>query len=157
MVQTSKLLALIGAILSILGTFFFSLYEHVGFHVYGIGGILNIGTAFAIAGTFVEYLLVVAFILFILAALVQVFGVPSKLIAIITGAITVVFCIFIILGNFIGGLEVFTDGIGLLFANNDWINGVIPVPINLPGVGLGTYIATVGGILTLVSGFLSRE
>ena len=155
MVQTSKLLALIGAILSILGAFFFSLYTYV-FPVYGVGGLLSIGSAFGAASTGVHYILIITFFIFLLATIVQIFGIQSHIIAMIGGGITLVFCIFIFLGVF-GVLPAITDGIGFLLDNNDWIPGVIPVNVNLFNVGLGTYITTVGGVLSFVSGFLPRE
>ena len=155
MVQTSKILALIGAVLSILGTLFFSLYTYV-FPVYGIGGILSLGSAFATASSAVHYILIIVFLIFLVASIVQVFGIQSHIIALIAGGVTLVFCIFIFLGIF-GVLPAFTDGIGYLLDENYWIPGVIPVTVNLFNVGLGTYIATVGGALTFVSGFLPRE
>ena len=155
MVQTSKLLALIGAILSILGVFFFSLYTYF-YPVYGIGGILSLFSAFGDATTWVHYVLIITFLIFLLACIVQIFGIQSHIIALIGGGITLVFCIFIFLGQF-GVLPAFTDDIGFLLDANDWIPGVIPITVNLFNIGLGTYIVTVGGALTFVSGFLPRE
>jgi len=153
--QTSKLLALIGAVLSILGSFFFTLYTYVN-SVYGVGGILSLITAFGIATSWVDYLLIIVFLIFLLACVAQIFGIQSSISAIIGGAITVAFCIFIFLGVF-GVLSGFTDGIGLLLDHADWISGVIPVNVFSLNPGLGTYIAAVGGILTFISGFLHRE
>ncbi len=155
MVKTSKLLALIGAILSILGSFFFTLYTNVN-SVYGVGALLSIGTAFSLALSWVHYVLIFAFIIFLLASIAQIFGIPSSIAAIIGGTITLIFCIFIILGVY-GVFSAFTIQTGFLFDHIDWIPGIIPINVNIAGVGLGTYIAAVGGILSLVSGFMSRE
>ena len=102
------------------------------------------------------YVLIIAFLIFLLACIVQIFGIQSHIIALIGGGITLVFCIFIFLGQF-GVLPAFTDDIGFLLDANDWIPGVIPITVNLFNIGLGTYIVTVGGALTFVSGFLPRE
>ncbi len=155
MVQTSKLLALIGTILSILGWFFFPLYVYTN-TVYGIGALLSLGTAFSTAFSLIHYVLIIVFLIFILACLVQIVGIPNGIAAIVGGGITFLVSVFIILGAF-GILPVFTDGIGFLMDHVDWIPGIIPIPLELPGAGLGTYIAAVGGALSLASGFLPRE
>lgn len=158
MVQTSKLLAIIGAILSILGSFFFTLIPGFAFNVYGVGALLSLPTAFSTAATFgwVDYVIIIAFLIFLLACLVQIFGIPNGIAAIVGGGITFIFCVFLILGSF-GVLSVFSDRLGVLLDSNDWIAGIIPVTVNLGTLGLGTIIAAVGGGLTLASGFLPRE
>jgi hypothetical protein len=157
MVQTSKLLAIIGTIVSILGAFFFGLIGYMGNQVYGAGVLLNLGNVFYIANSVVKYILVAVFFLFLLASIVQVFGIPSSLVAIITGAITFLFGVFIILLGYIDAFYPVLSELGELFSYTDWVSGIIPVTLDLGGVGLGAYIVTLGGALTLVSGFLPRE
>jgi hypothetical protein len=141
-----------------LGTFFFSLIPGYAFNVYGIGGILALPTAFSIAALsgWVDYLIIIVFLIFLLASLVQLIGIPNGIAAIVGGGISLIFCIFIILGSF-GVLSVFPERLGILFDSNDWFTNIIPVTVNFGSLGLGTIIAAVGGGVTLVSGFLPRD
>ncbi|MBN2155361.1 MAG: hypothetical protein JW776_04915 [Candidatus Lokiarchaeota archaeon] len=153
--KIGRLLALIGTILSIIGTFLFTLYSYIN-PVYGVGGIISLASAFSLATSWIDFVLIIVFIIFILACIVQLIGIPNSISAIIGGGITLIFCVFIFLGVF-GLIPGFTNGIGFLLDHTEWIPGVIPVTVELLGVGLGTYIATVGGIISLVSGFFPRE
>ena len=160
-----KFLALLGGIVTLIGTFFFSLFTSGALYNYGIMG--AVGVLDAISGSGVEGVVFsIIYILYLLSFMLILIGIKSRIFAIIGSILPIAGMVFVILGAFgvwtypinwlgnaIGG-----GGMGPL------VPGIIPVSFDallLPGsystIDLGTWIVGLGGLLALVSGFISRE
>ena len=165
MAKVGRILALVAGILTFLGTFAFSLITMGGTSVvYGIGGVINLIPLFQVASGWdvVEWVFVIGYLLFLLSFIIQLVGIKSRIAALFGSLLPIAVVVIIFLGYFdawdfwtylavLGGDGLttwfpFTFGIGLEFP-------VIPGII----IDLGTFIVGAGGLLSLVSVFLTRE
>jgi hypothetical protein len=162
MAKTGKLLALIGAICTLLGTFFFTLLEGplVGYYVNGIAGITNIPSIIQAAvsgGNWASWVLIVCLFLYLLSGFIQLWGIKSRIAAFFGSLLPLTAAIFVIL--LIAGvpepffLVVFLLGAAPLVPN------VIPLTFeySFMSFGLGTILIALGSLLALVSVFMTRE
>ena len=160
-----KVLVLIGALLTLVSTFFLSLFEvAMGIDASGIGFVFNIpnilteGPAYAvIMGTevMIVYILTIVYLVFILSGILQLVGLASRVVAIIGSILPIVISVLIIF-ILLGVLDY--GSYTLLFMRPDIIEGILPfhVAIGSP-VSLGTYTLLAGGVLGLVGGILSTK
>ena len=155
MAKGGKLLAILGGILVLIGTYALSLFQPApGVHVYGIQGILNILTIWT--GTVWDIVAAVVFCLYLLAFLFILIGIKVRALAFIGALFPIAVAVFVFLGNvwavpvtylggFMGGAELWT---------------YIPLSFDallFNGIDLGTWVVGVGGLLALVSSFIPRD
>jgi hypothetical protein len=162
-----KSLALIAGLLTLIGTYVVAIYGVAGVYAgSGIGFILNIPSLFADATTYASglsievwlfYILVIVFIIFLAAGLLQIVFMKSRVLSILWSLFPLgVSLMFLLL--------VYTDVLGIksaffaLFFIGEHYGGIYPFIVNVGSdLALGVYIILAGGVLGLVSGFLPRE
>ena len=165
MANSGKILALLGGIITLIGTMFFSLFTSGTLYNYGIGGAIGLLDAFS-GGGWEGTVASIGYLLYLLAFVLILIGIKSRIFAIIGSLFPLAAMVFVILGaygvwttpifwlgNYIGG-----GGMPALVPN------IIPVSFDAlllagPGstIDIGTWIVGLGGLLALVSGFISRE
>jgi hypothetical protein len=162
-----KVLALIAGLLTLIGTYVVAIYGIAGSYAgSGIGFILNIPDLFSNAATYATglsievwlfYILVIVFIIFLAAGLLQIIFMKSRIFSILWSLFPLgVSLMFLLL--------VYTDILGIksaffaLFFIGDQYGGIFPFIVNVGGdLALGVYLVLGGGALGLISGFLPRE
>ncbi|MCJ7650758.1 MAG: hypothetical protein MUP85_19275 [Candidatus Lokiarchaeota archaeon] len=167
-----KIFVILGALLSILGTYVFAIYGATGVVGSGIGFILNtfgggLVTPTLFAGADVHatylsievwlyYILLAVFLIFLLAGLLQLIGIKSKI-----GGF--VFSLFPLGVGIMLILVFYTDILGLksffftiVFIGEQYAD-FYPILVNLGDLALGTYLITAGGALGVISTFMPRE
>jgi hypothetical protein len=161
MAKGGKLLAILGGILVLLGTFGLSLYYN-GNYFYGIGFFLPFTNFTGLfAGNWVQIIVAVGLILYLLAFLLIFIGIKVRALAFIGSLFPLAMAVFVILAGF-----------GLWTAPLDYINGMIVTPMTalvpmwvplsfsttiVSTIDLGTWVIALGGLLALISSFISRE
>ena len=166
-----KILILIGALLTLVSTFFFSLFVTPfpgvvtvpGAYGYGIGFIFNVPNILADganvaasigADVMVMYIVAIVFIVFLLSGILQLIGLASRVVAIIGSIFPIVVGILILLISF--GILDFGNYLSLLTAGA-LAEGIFPFNLTLGTVSLGTYTLLAGGVLGLVGGIMGSS
>ena len=162
-----KVLALVAGLLTLIGTYVVAIYGIAGSYAgSGIGFILNIPDLFANADSYstllsiqiwLFYILVIVFIIFLAAGLLQIIFMKSRILSILWSLFPLgVSVMFLLL--------VYTDFLGIksaffaLFFIGEHFGGIYPFIVNVGAdLGLGVYLILGGGALGLISGFLPRE
>ncbi|TFG14241.1 MAG: hypothetical protein EU531_09185 [Promethearchaeota archaeon] len=164
--ETGKILIILGAILTLLGTYVFAIYGSAGlFAGSGIGFIINLpdlfGNADAIAlatgwDVIFIYIFTILFLIFLASGILQLAGIKYRILAfifslfpLVVGAMILILFYTDILGP--------TTGIFTLYFIGEHFADFFPIIVNLGDVGLGTYFLVAGGALGLVSVFLPRD
>lgn len=166
MAKTGKVFALVGAILTILGTYFFTLGQSIGpdTYLYGIGGWANIGGLFqyAVSGApdaWQAWIVAILMIIFLISGLIMLLGVKSRIAAFFGCLIPLAVATIIILGAF--GVSVLgMYGLYFLYlTGNPIIPNVFPLTFeySFMTLGWGAIIIALGSLLVLISVFMSRE
>jgi hypothetical protein len=163
---SGKLIALIAAILTILGTFVFAIYYGApGIVGSGIGFILNIPDLFTDASTYagllsidviIFYVLIVVFIIFLASGVLQLIFAKSKILSLVFSLFPLgvgLMFIFLVYTDFLGIKSAF---FALFFIGEHYAD-IFPFLVNLGDLALGAYFITAGGALGLISVFLPRE
>ena len=162
-----KVLALLAGLLTLIGTYVIAIYGVAGIYAgSGIGFIMNIPDLFANADSYsallsieiwLFYILVIVFIIFLAAGLLQIIFMKSRFLSII-------FSLFPLGVSLMFLLLVYTDFLGIksaffaLFFIGEHYGSFYPIIVNVGAdLGLGTYLILGGGALGLISGFLPRE
>lgn len=167
-----KIFIILGALLSILGTYVFAIYGATGVVGSGIGFLLNaIGggwvdpSLLAGASTYatllstevwVFYILLVIFLIFLAAGVLQLIGIKSKVAGLIFSLFPLgvgLMFIFLVYTDFLGIKSAFFA----LFFIGEQYGDIFPILINLGDLSLGAYLLVGGGALGLISTFLPRE
>jgi len=161
-----KILILIGALLTLVSTFFLSLVNIGGVvYGYGVGFIFNIldilSEADAIAvfigtETMVVYIVTIVFIVFLLAGILQLVGLASRAVAIIGSIIALGVGIVILLA----ALDIFTDLTPFLtlLMHDSIAEGIFPLDVALTEyLSLGTVTLLAGGALGLIGGIMGSD
>ena len=167
-----KIFLILGALLSILGTYVFALYGATGVVGSGIGFLLNAfgggwvdPTLFAGASTYAPlmstevwlfYILLVVFIIFLAAGVLQLIGFKSRIAGLIFSLFPLgigLMFIFLAYTDFLGIKSAFFA----LFFIGEQYGDIFPVLVNLGDLALGAYFLVGGGALGLISTFLPRE
>ena len=167
------LLIVIGAVLSILGTYIFAIFDFLGHPASGIGFLMNTFVGGLLGPSFISdpatwalmagvevwlfWILLVVFIIFLVAGILQLIGLKSK----IVGAI---FSLFPLGVGIMFLLLFFTDILGpisasfALFFVGESIGGFLPVFIDIGGsMGLGSFFLIGGGALGFIGSLLPKE
>lgn len=161
-----KILILIGALLTLVSTFFLSLF-HLGGSIYGygVGFIFNIPNIMEHADlyailigteTMVVYIVAIVFIVFLLAGILQLVGLASRVVAIIGSIIALGIGILFLLV----ALDVFTDitPFAILLVDDAIADGIFPFDVALGDVlSLGTITLIAGGALGLIGGIMGSD
>ena len=168
-----KILIIIGAILSILGTYVFGIYGSPGFVGSGIGFALNtfgggladptlIAGAALYAGAmgieiWMYYIYLIIFLVFLVAGILQFVGMKSR-------AVGLIFSLFPLGVGIMFLLLFYTEILGLisglfaLFFVGPQFFDLIPVIIDIgSGNGLGAFFLVGGGALGLIGSILPRD
>ena len=87
MTKAGKILAGIAGILTLLGTFAFSLVTVPGLVHYGIGGVMQLITLFSLAGSWTAWVwvFVIGYIIYLLSFILQLIGIKSRIAAFFIG------------------------------------------------------------------------
>lgn len=164
---SGKLFALIAAILTLIGTYVFaintgSLPSTVGS---GIGFIFNIPGLFTDAAThagtlsidvMIFYVLLVVFIVFLAAGVLQFIFAKSKILSLIFSLFPLgvgLMFIFLTYSDFLG---IKSDFFSTFFEGEHYAD-LYPILLDLGGLALGAYFITAGGALGLISTFMPRD
>ena len=168
-----KILVIIGALLSIVGTFVFALFDPaIDLLGSGLGFAVNIPTLFEDVDSvalstglevFVIYIVLIVFIIFLAAGFLQLVGLKSRVVGLI----------FALFPLFIGVMFIllfFTDILGPLSAifgamfETDIFGDTFPLFFTIGGTdallgefGLGAYFLVGGGVLGLIGCILPRD
>lgn len=172
MATAGKILALIGGLLTFIGTFAFSLFTITTpsvFVNYGVGGIQNLIELFGLGvsgWSWQLWVYVIGYMLFLLSFILQLIGTKSRIAALFGTLLPLTMVVFIFLAYFGWWVDGFAP-IFLFFTREPLVAQWVPMAFSLgldatsywPGsiVDLGTFIVGGGSILTLVSVFLTRD
>ena len=163
MVKAGKIIALVAGLLTILGTFFFSLFSvPLNQYVYGAGGMFNIDDLFiyGVSGqpdAWISWIVGPILILYLISGFIMLLGMKSKIAAIL-GSILPLFVSFSLFFAWIDLAPPYIAYFATLSAE-PIIQDFIPFTFEYGFmiIGLGSFIIAVGGILSLVSGFFTRD
>ncbi len=155
-----KGLSVIAGILTLIATYILVWYTTAGGeYAYGIGGILGFLGLLTDFTNWVTYVVIVIDVLLLISFLLQFIGAKSRATAIIGAIMPLVIGIFIILNTF--GLDVigFMNFLSVFETSFTIVPGIIPFDYALPTrpESIGTYVLLLGGLLSLISGFISRS
>ncbi len=157
-----KILILIGALLTLVSTFFFAFFETIfpGAYAYGLGFVFNIPDILSSADGYalnmgvevmIVYILAIVYIVFILSGILQLVGLASRVVAIIGSILPIAVGVLILLIN-LGILDMleYTE----LFWRVAIVDGVLPFNIAIGPTALGTITLLAGGVLGLIGGIM---
>ena len=167
-----KIFIILGALLSILGTYVFALYGSTGIVGSGIGFILNTfgggsisPPLFTGASTYatvlstevwIFYILLVIFLIFLAAGVLQFIGMKSRVGGLIFSLFPLgvgLMFIFLTYTDFLGIKSAFFA----LFFIGEQYGDIFPILLNLPDLGLGVYFLVAGGAFGLIGSILPRD
>jgi hypothetical protein len=166
MAKTGKIFALVGAILTILGTYLFTLGELFPgvSYLWGVGGWINIGPLFQYATSgapdaWQAWIVAIAMILFLISGLIMLLGIKSRIAAFFGSLVPLAVSVIFILAAF--GVSVLgMYGLYFLFLGSEpIILNVFPLTFEygFMGLGWGTIIIALGSVMVLASVFMTRE
>ena len=160
-----KIFIILGALLSILGTYVFAIYGGTGYVGSGIGFITNLSILFENADSFaialsievwMFFILVVIFLIFLAAGVLQIIGIKNKVVGLI-------FSLFPLGVGLMFILLVYSDFLGMksaffaIFFIGEHYGNFFPIFVPLGDLALGAYFLVGGGVLGVISTFLPRE
>ena len=155
-----KIFIILGAILTILGTWVFAtLLFFPGYVGSGLGFAMNLPSIIGVdpgADAVVFYLLLVLFIAWLGSGVLQLVGLKSRIVGIIFSIIPIAIGLMLI-------LLIYTDILGMMSAVftlmtiGEQIGGFFPILVQLGDLGLGTYFLLGGGVLGLVGCIMPRD
>ena len=167
-----KIFIILGALLSILGTYVFAIYGGTGSVGSGIGFILNAfgggwtdPTLFAGSSTWAAilgievwlyFILLGVFLIFLAAGVLQLIGMKSKVAGLIFSLFPLGVGIMLILVFYTDILGLKSFFFTIVFVGEQYGN-FFPILVNLGDLALGTYLILGGGALGVISTFLPRE
>ena len=154
-----KILIIIGALLTLVSTFFLSFFA-VGGTLYGsgIGFAFNIPDIMANPGnyatgeTMIVYIVAIVFIVFLISGVLQLIGLASRAFAFIGSIIVLGIGIVLLLAVF----DIFPDitPYGTLLVGDAIADGIWPFDLALGDASLGLYTLLAGGALGLIGGII---
>jgi len=154
------LLIVIAAVLTLLGTFVFALFPSfpplVGS---GLGFAMNLPTIITFdpgADAVVFYLLLVLFIVWLASGVLQFIGLKSKIVGIIFSLVPLAIGVMFVLLLYTTILGPMT-ALFFLMTSGEVIAGIIPIYIDLAGMGLGVYFLLAGGVLGVIGSILPKD
>jgi hypothetical protein len=168
-----KVLAGIGGVLTLIGTFVTSWFTYkvgsTSYLAYGVGGVKSVINVFTNSVDYASifnipswgvFILVVVIIAILTAGLTQLGGIKSRGSAAEGGIIALLLGIFILLNSFsVSFVAPYFQYLTVFGDTTPLVSGWIPFSytlMNRPEM-IGTYLITVGGLLALISAFMSRD
>ena len=161
--ELGKILLLLGAILSILGTYVFALFLFwAGVVGSGLGFAMNLPDIIAIdpgslgLDPIVFYFMLVLFIVWLASGVLQLVGLKVRIVGII-------FSLFPLGIGIMFLLLFYTEVLGLMtalftfFTIGEHYGDFFPILVPLGDVGLGAYFLLAGGVLGLVGSIMPRD
>ncbi len=155
-----KILIILGALLTILGTYVFALLLiFPGYVGSGIGFAMNLFDIIAIdpgADALAFYFLLVVFVGWLASGVLMLVGLKSRIVGII-------FSLFPLGVGLIIVLLIYTDILGMmsavftLFTTGEHFGDFYPILVPLGDLGLGVYFLLAGGVLGIVGSSMPRE
>jgi len=160
-----KILVLIGALLTLVSTFFltFGATLFPGVFASGLGFVFNIPNILSEAAGYatlmgeevmIVYILTIVYLVFIISGILQLVGLASRVVAIIGSILPIAVGILIIL-IYSGILDMIQYTV--LFWRTPIVDGILPFDLPVGVVSLGTYTLLAGGILGFVGGILGTK
>jgi hypothetical protein len=160
-----KILVLVGALLTLVSTFFLTFGATVfpGAYASGLGFVFNIPNILTDAASYaalmgedvmIVYILTIVYIVFIISGVLQLVGLASRVVAIIGSILPIVVGVLILL-IYLGILDMAQYTV--LFWRSQIVDGILPFDLPLGAVSLGTYTLLAGGVLGLVGGILGTS
>lgn len=157
---------ILGALLTIVGTYIFALNGVVGLVGSGIGFIFNFFNLFTNTATYAALIsvevwifsiLLVVFAIFMLSGGLQLIGIKSRIIALIFSIFPLGVGIMFVLLFYTEILEPISSVFALFFTGGQ-IGNFFPILIDIGGgIGLGAFFLIGGGLFGVISTFLPRE
>jgi hypothetical protein len=120
-----------------------------------LGFLLNIPDVFALGGT-ENMIVAIIFILFLLSGFLVLFGVKSRLLAIIGSLLAISVGLYFTL-ILLGDLPPEITQYAFFFVRLPIVDGILPFHVAIDLGGLGTYTLLGGGILGLIGGIMGRS
>ena len=158
-----KIFIILGALLSILGTYVFALFLFwAGVVGSGLGFAMNLPDIIAIDPTslgvdvIIFYVMLVLFIIWLASGVLQLVGLKSRIVGII-------FSLFPLGVGIMFMLLFYTDILGLMsalftfFTIGEHYADVFPILVSVGDLGLGAYFLIAGGALGLVGSIMPRD
>ncbi|HDZ19579.1 hypothetical protein LCGC14_0832800 [marine sediment metagenome] len=160
-----KVLILIGALLTLVSTFFFAFFETASpdVYAYGLGFVLNLPDLFSDADPFavimgvevmVVYILAIVYIVFLISGILQLVGLASRVVAIIGSILPILGGVLILLIN-LEIVDMLSDT--ALFWREPIVDGVLPFNLAIGPTSLGTITLLAGGVLGLAGGIMGTS
>ena len=158
-----KILLIIGAILSILGTYVFALFLFwPGVVGSGLGFAMNLPDIITIdpsslgADAITFYFMLVLFIIWLVSGVLQFVGLKSKIVGIIFSLFPLGIGIMFMLLFYTSILGPMT-ALFTFFTIGEHFGDFFPILVSLGDLGLGAYFLIAGGVLGLVGSIMPRE
>ena len=155
-----KIFIILGALLTILGTWVFATLLFIpGYVGSGLGFAMNLPSIIGTdpgADAVVFYLLLVLFIAWLGSGVLQLVGLKSRIVGIIFSLIPLAIGLMLI-------LLIYTDILGMMSAVftlmtiGEQIGGFFPILVQLGDLGLGTYFLLGGGVLGIIGSSMPRD
>lgn len=160
--ETGKILILIGALLTLVSTFFFSFFANGSDYGWGLGFVFNISKIMANPGDYVSgesmtvYIVAIVLIVFLVSGVLQLIGLASRVVAII-GSIIVIgvgVVILIVVFDLVPDMTPYAS----LLSGDPIVDKIWP--LNIPiidNMSLGTITLLAGGALGLAGGIIGTD
>jgi len=159
-----KIFIILGALLSILGTYVFAIFLFwPGVVGSGLGFALNIIDIFALdpallgIDAIIFYLMLVIFIIWLASGVLQLVGLKSKIVGIIFSLFPLgvgIMFLLVFYTTILGPIS----GLFTLFTIGEHFGSFFPILVDIgAGTGLGAFFLVGGGTLGLVGSILPRE
>ena len=155
-----KIFLILGALLTILGTYVFAVFATFpGYVGSGLGFAMNLPFIFGVdpgSDAIVFYLMLVLFIGWLVSGVLQFVGLKSRIVGLIFSliplAIGVMFLLFVY--TTILGMMTF---VFMLLTSGELIGGFYPILVDIGTLGLGTYFLIAGGALGLIGSIMPQD
>ena len=160
-----KILAFLGGLITLLGTYVFALYGVTGVVGSGIGFVTNLPDLFSNADAIaflmdipvvLFYVYLILFIIFLASGILQMLSIRSR-------AVGLIFSLFPLGVGLMFILLVYTDILGItsaffaLFFIGEQYGDFYPILVNVGDLALGVYLLLAGGALGVICVFLERD
>lgn len=160
-----KVLAFLGGLITLLGTYVFAVYGVTGVVGSGLGFAMNIPDLFENADAIaiaidipvaLLYVYIIIFIIFLASGVLQMLSVQSR-------AVGFIFSLFPLGVGLLFILLVYTDILGItsaffaFFFIGEQYGDFFPVLVDLGDLALGVYLLLAGGALGILSVFMERD
>ncbi|MHA1688311.1 MAG: hypothetical protein ACTSYC_11985 [Promethearchaeota archaeon] len=157
--SAAKGLSITAGIFTLIGTFLLSWYSTGTEIAYGIGGVFGLLRLFSDLTNWINYIVIACVILLLISFILQFIGVKSRATAIIGAILPLVASVFIILDTF--GLDILgvINYMSVFETSFTLVPGIIPFDFVIPTrtESIGTYVLFLGGLLSFISGCMSRS